>query len=184
MFSSNGCEKLMSWRAANYLPRAGQANIINDSIATINEMMRANRRVQTRGIRDELNLSKGIQSSTDICNTVKYVQNGCQNTLPLIMRDNEWVSSTWSVMRRNPHFWNGSWCHHYTPESKRTSMQWRRASSPPPRKSRATRNVRKVMFSLFWLQGTTLNWFPAPRDHYHFNTIFQYFNETTESNKN
>ncbi|GFW13850.1 histone-lysine N-methyltransferase SETMAR [Trichonephila clavipes] len=25
-----------------------------------------------------------------------------------------------------------TWCHHYEPETKRDSMQWKHASSPPP----------------------------------------------------
>ncbi|GBM98459.1 hypothetical protein AVEN_185985-1 [Araneus ventricosus] len=43
------------------LPRPDQANIVitNDSIAAVDDMIRANRRVRTRDISDELNLSKG-----------------------------------------------------------------------------------------------------------------------------
>ncbi|GBN76902.1 hypothetical protein AVEN_11241-1 [Araneus ventricosus] len=43
-----------------------------------------------------------------------------------------------------------SWCHHYIPESKKTSMQWKHTSSPLPRKSKGTTTARKVMLSFFF----------------------------------
>lgn len=39
-----------------------------------------------------------------------------------------------------------TWVHHFDPESKRQSMQWKHAISPPPRKFRAG----KVMATIFW----------------------------------
>ncbi|GFX03930.1 histone-lysine N-methyltransferase SETMAR [Trichonephila clavipes] len=36
-----------------------------------------------------------------------------------------------------------TWCHHYEPEIKRDSMQWKHASSPPPKKFRAVKSAGK-----------------------------------------
>ncbi|GBM98457.1 hypothetical protein AVEN_185984-1 [Araneus ventricosus] len=63
---------------------------------------------------------------------------------------------------------DASWCYNYTPESKKTSMQWKHTSSPPPRKSKATATARKVVLSFFFdcrgpllidflPQGSTIN---------------------------
>ncbi|GBL79465.1 Mariner Mos1 transposase [Araneus ventricosus] len=52
------------------------------------------------------------------------------------------------------------WCHLYTPESKKTSMQWKHTSSPPPGKSKANRfffNCRGPLLIDFLPQGSTIN---------------------------
>ncbi|GFS04208.1 histone-lysine N-methyltransferase SETMAR [Elysia marginata] len=43
-----------------------------------------------------------------------------------------------------------SWVHHYDPESKRQSMEYRHKSSPSPRKFKAVASARKVMLTVFW----------------------------------
>ncbi|UYV72345.1 hypothetical protein LAZ67_9002716 [Cordylochernes scorpioides] len=43
-----------------------------------------------------------------------------------------------------------TWAHHFTPESKQQSMQWRHSGSPPPKKAKAVPSVGKVMLSVFW----------------------------------
>jgi histone-lysine N-methyltransferase SETMAR len=61
-----------------------------------------------------------------------------------------------------------TWVCHYTPESKRQSLQWRHSSSPATKKFKTTHSARKVMASVFWdrkgvllvdfmLKGTTIN---------------------------
>ena len=168
------------WQTTWDLPRPGQANkvITNDSIASFNEMIQANRRVTTREISHELNLSKG--------------------TVHIIIHQHLWYSkvcAAWALKRlsldhqkRRMGFClkhliryeedlafldrtvggDETWCHHYAPESKKTSMQWKHSSSPSPRKSKATITARKVMLSFFFdcrgqllieflLQGSTIN---------------------------
>ncbi|CAL1279633.1 unnamed protein product [Larinioides sclopetarius] len=54
------------------------------------------------------------------------------------------------------YFWNASlrvtlsWCHHYASEFMKMSMQWRHASSPPPRKSKAIVTAWKKILSFFF----------------------------------
>jgi hypothetical protein len=43
-----------------------------------------------------------------------------------------------------------SWLHHYQPESKRASMQWKHLSSPSAKKCKVTPSAGKVMLTVFW----------------------------------
>ncbi|UYV62215.1 hypothetical protein LAZ67_1008243 [Cordylochernes scorpioides] len=43
-----------------------------------------------------------------------------------------------------------TWAHHFTPESKQQSMQWRHSDSPPPKKAKTVPSAGKVMVSVFW----------------------------------
>ncbi|UYV72569.1 hypothetical protein LAZ67_9003782 [Cordylochernes scorpioides] len=42
-----------------------------------------------------------------------------------------------------------TWTHHFTPESKQQSMQWRHSGSPPPKKAKTVPSAGKVMVSVF-----------------------------------
>jgi len=42
-----------------------------------------------------------------------------------------------------------TWVHHWDPESKVESMQWRHASSPPPRKFTTLPSAGKLMATIF-----------------------------------
>ncbi|UYV63353.1 hypothetical protein LAZ67_2003826 [Cordylochernes scorpioides] len=43
-----------------------------------------------------------------------------------------------------------TWAHHFTPESKQQSMQWRHSGSLPPKKAKTVPSAGKVMVSVFW----------------------------------
>ena len=43
-----------------------------------------------------------------------------------------------------------TWVHHFTPETKRQSMQWKHTDSPPPKKAKVTLSAGKVMATVFW----------------------------------
>jgi len=43
-----------------------------------------------------------------------------------------------------------TWVHHYDPESKRQSMEWRDPSSPAQKKFKRQSSAKKVMLTLFW----------------------------------
>ena len=43
-----------------------------------------------------------------------------------------------------------TWCHHYEPESKRQSMEWRHVNSPSKKKFKTLPSVGKVMCTVFW----------------------------------
>ena len=43
-----------------------------------------------------------------------------------------------------------AWIHHFDPESKEQSMQWKSPGSPAPRKFKRVYSGEKVMASIFW----------------------------------
>ena len=43
-----------------------------------------------------------------------------------------------------------TWVYHYDPESKQQSMTWKHASSPTPKKFKASRSSGKVLCTVFW----------------------------------
>ncbi|RUS74366.1 hypothetical protein EGW08_017875 [Elysia chlorotica] len=48
-----------------------------------------------------------------------------------------------------------SWVHHYDPESKMQSMQYRHKNSPAPKKFKGVASARKVLLTIFWdMEGT------------------------------
>lgn len=61
-----------------------------------------------------------------------------------------------------------TWCHHFTPETKEQSRQWRHPTSPQTKKFKKTMSAGKVMATVFWdrhgvlvvdfmEKGTTIN---------------------------
>jgi histone-lysine N-methyltransferase SETMAR len=43
-----------------------------------------------------------------------------------------------------------TWLHHYDPETKQASMQWKHSDSPPPKKARTQPSAGKIMATIFW----------------------------------
>jgi len=43
-----------------------------------------------------------------------------------------------------------TWCHHYEPESKQQSMEWRHVNSPSKKKFKTLPSAGKVMCTVFW----------------------------------
>jgi histone-lysine N-methyltransferase SETMAR len=43
-----------------------------------------------------------------------------------------------------------TWVHHYDPETKQASMQWKHVNSPPPKKFRVQKSAGKIMATVFW----------------------------------
>ena len=57
-----------------------------------------------------------------------------------------------------------TWCHHYKPESKWQSMEWRHVNSPSKKKFKMLPSVGKVMCTFFWdRKGVILLVFLEPR---------------------
>ncbi|UYV68113.1 hypothetical protein LAZ67_5003089 [Cordylochernes scorpioides] len=45
-----------------------------------------------------------------------------------------------------------TWAHHFTPESKQQSMQWRHSGSPPPKKAKTVPSAGKIMAMIIMTQ--------------------------------
>ena len=43
-----------------------------------------------------------------------------------------------------------TWVHHFTPEAKQQSEQWKHPGSPPPKKANTVPSAGKVMALVFW----------------------------------
>lgn len=66
-----------------------------------------------------------------------------RDNLALFVRDPENFMDRFITM-------DETWVHHYQPESKEQSKQWKHPGSPTPRKAKVTRSAGKVMASIFW----------------------------------
>ena len=50
-----------------------------------------------------------------------------------------------------------TWVHHYEPQSKRSSMEWRHPTSPRAKKFKSQRSAGKIMATVFWdIEGVIL----------------------------
>ena len=49
-----------------------------------------------------------------------------------------------------------TWLHHYDPESKQQSIEWRHSGSPRHKKLRVQKSTGKVLTSIFWDQDSIL----------------------------
>jgi hypothetical protein len=55
-----------------------------------------------------------------------------------------------------------TWVHHYEPESKRQSMEWKHPSSPVRKKFKQQPSCKKLMLTFFWhMRGPILVKFQA-----------------------
>lgn len=43
-----------------------------------------------------------------------------------------------------------TWVYYYDPETKQQSMQWKHVESPPPKKAKVTKSVKKLLLTVFW----------------------------------
>jgi hypothetical protein len=60
---------------------------------------------------------------------------------------------------------DASWVHHYEPETKHASMQWKHPASPAHKKLKLTSSAGKVVLTVFWdCQAVLLTKFQQ-RDH-------------------
>jgi histone-lysine N-methyltransferase SETMAR len=67
-----------------------------------------------------------------------------------------------------------TWVHHYDPESKSESMQWKHPWSPPPRKFRTQASAGKIMATIFWdNKGVLLVDYLPPKNYDHWRLLLQ-----------
>jgi hypothetical protein len=160
---NNWCKKFRGGRTSiQDNPRPGQAHtvITDESVAAVNEIITKDRRVTTRAIVEATNLSKG--SVQTIVHKHLNFRKVCAHWVPKHLSDDHKLSRMSLSMEhlfrysRNPEFLmrivagDESWCHHYTPETKTMSKQWKHPSSPPPRKSMTMPSAGKVMLTFFF----------------------------------
>jgi [histone H3]-lysine36 N-dimethyltransferase SETMAR len=132
-----------------------------DNIARVDELIRADRRVTIREIAEELEISVGSVEKI-VRNVLKFSKVSARWVPRLLNEDHKEarVSVASSLLKRFQKEGNDfldsivtcdeTWVHHYTPESKRASMQWKHVQSPVAKKAKTTFSAGKVMATVFW----------------------------------
>lgn len=144
-------------------PRSGRPATVTteESIDKIHDMILADRRITERQIAFELTISQervhNIIHDELGMNKVsarwvpRLLTPDHKRTRLLTSRDNL------ALFEQNPDDFlqrfvtmDETWVHHYQPESKEQSKQWKRPGSPTPRKAKVIKSAGKVMASVFW----------------------------------
>ncbi|GBN75236.1 Histone-lysine N-methyltransferase SETMAR [Araneus ventricosus] len=144
--------------------RPGQANrvITPEMIAEVHDLVLNNRRVTVDEIHRLLGISVGT-THTIMHQHLKFRKICAQwvpHQLTAEQRNNQMALSLSHLQRYHEeeygflsHIVTGdeTWCHHFEPESKRQSKQWKHATSPSPKKSKAVQTSSgKVMMYFFY----------------------------------
>lgn len=144
-------------------PRVGRPSTAtsDDNIARVNDIIMNDRRLTVRYIAKQVDMSH------------ERVQNILTAKLGMVKVSARWVPrlltpeqkltrlrmSAENLLRfkSNPDdFMNRfvtqdeCWVHHFTPETKQQSMQWKHPRSPPPKKAMCAPSAGKIMASVFW----------------------------------
>lgn len=144
-------------------PRSGRprTSTTDENVAIVHDMIMEDRRLSTRVIaaragisqeradhilRNELEMSK--VSARWVPRLLTHDQmrtrsNFSRNNLVLMQEDPEKFLSRFVTM-------DETWVHHFQPETKEQSKQWKHKTSPTPKKAKATNSAGKVMASVFW----------------------------------
>src|SRR5271157_5799950 len=56
----------------------------------------------------------------------------------------------WNLFMQRVVTGDETWIHHYDPETKQQSMQWKHSSSPSPHKFKVQASAGKIMRTVFW----------------------------------
>ncbi|GFT58463.1 putative transposase [Trichonephila clavipes] len=140
--------------------RTGQANtvITSDLIDKVNDLVRSNRRVTLRMLALKVDVSYGtvwtivheVAISEGVCRLGSKQLTDQQKELRmgLVLHHLFRYQEDPAFMKRIVTV-DETWCHHYESETKRDSMQWKHASSPPLKKFRAVKSIGKVLLTVF-----------------------------------
>lgn len=162
-------------------PRVGRPSTVNtsDNAGRVNEIILANCHVKIKEIASELNIA--YSSASVLIHDQLGYRKVCAHWVPRVLSDmhkNQHFEAALSFLQRystdGPQFLSRiitgdeSWVQHYTPETKRTSNEWRHKNSPQPKKAKTIPAVQKVMLTVFFdsegvvyseftPRGTTIN---------------------------
>ena len=139
----------------------------------IEELIQEERRVSKQYLADSVGISRErVQHVIHLLGYRKMCARWVprQLTDPMMQRRVEVCKSLMRRYRREKdHFLDNivtgdeTWVHHYEPESKRASMEFRRQGSPPPRKFKTFPSAGKLMLTVFWdIHGVILTEFLQP----------------------
>ncbi|BFZ13360.1 hypothetical protein BsWGS_16399 [Bradybaena similaris] len=159
--------------------RSGRAvEIATDaSVQRVEEMIRGDRRVTIDAVAAAIGCSHG--SAYSIMHDRLKFKKVCSRWVPRQLTDEHKMNRLGLPLEHLCQYANEgedmmnriitgdeSWVHHYQPESKRASMQWKHPSSPCVQKFKVTPSAGKVMLTVFWdCQGVLLTNFKKKGDN-------------------
>lgn len=144
------------------LPRAGRPStaVTPDMLQRADDLIRKDRRITTRELALKLSISKG--SVDGIIRTLEYSK-VCSRWVPRCLtvdhksqRKNICSDLLQKFEAEGEAFLSRivtgdeTWVHHFEPETKRQSMEWRHSHSPQKKKFKSTASAGKVMVTVFW----------------------------------
>lgn len=157
--------------------RPAQA-VCEQNLEKVDQLIQSNRRITINEISDMVGVSRG--SVGTMINELGYSK-VCAKWVPRQLTDDmkrQRVEASTELLELHdqggPSFLkrivtgDETWVHHYEPESKRRSMEWRHSDSPRKKKFKSQASAGKVMATVFWDQegvilvdfmpkGTTIN---------------------------
>lgn len=144
-------------------PRPGQSHlaITPDTIAQVDELIRQERRISIDELAERVKISHG-SVHTIIHDHLGY-RLLCAQWMPKILNDRQKTERFGAALTHLIRYHNEgddflsaivtgdeSWCHHYEPETRRQSLQWKHLNSPPPKKAKAVISSGKVLLTFFF----------------------------------
>ena len=143
-------------------PRPGRPSTSTneENIETVHQLVMGNRRITLHELEEATRLSYG--SIHSILHDNLHMSKVCARWVPRMLSDDmklSRVTISGAMITRynaNPDFHfrlvtcDETWLHHYDPESKQESMEWKHVTSPRTKKFKSTRSPRKVMATIFW----------------------------------
>lgn len=136
-------------------------SVNEDSIKQIERLILSDRRITIAELEEETRLSHGsiVNIIHDHLNMNKISARWVPKFLTLdlkqkrvdISQENlELMRNDFDKFKNRIVTGDETWIYHYDPESKRQSMEWHHPTSPPPKKFKSSRSVKKIMATVFW----------------------------------
>ena len=141
-------------------PREGRPNFVvtEDSVCQVKTLVLEDRRVTIKQLaaitkmsvcsietilHDHLHMSTAWVPRLLTPNQKEQRADSCKELIELESKDTRFFYRITRDM-------DETWVHHFDPEMKSSSMQWKTPSSPTPKKARVEPSCGKVMLSCFW----------------------------------
>lgn len=132
-----------------------------EMINKVHDMIMADRRIKLREIAEALNIScERVWNIVHQHLEMKKLSARWVPRLLTIDQKRQRVTTSQKLLEQIQHdrkdFFrrfvtvDETWVHHYTPETKEQSKQWRKSGEGPPKKAKTTRSAGKVMATVFW----------------------------------
>jgi len=125
------------------------------------ELIRENRRITVEVVAGRLNVSVG--SAYSLIHDSRKLSKGCSMWVPKEVTEEGKRKCLVICSRHLARYreegdnflqqivtGDETWIHHYEPESKRQSMQWKHPSSPVAKKFKIQPSAEKLMLTVFW----------------------------------